>query len=204
MSNPTNPQQPPLGPPPQPMQPAPAPVAKPPKPKRFGWLALILVAVAALLVGSALGAIGDNDSGGGEVVARPGSTVTVTEAADPDPGPEPDFTEEPEPTEEPAGYVPKKSDWEVKVKVTDKQCFGSAGCSIDYKITPEYVGSRPLPDEGVIEVTFEITGDEDPIIGTFTVEGDRAEYEKEGSMSTPRSSTKVRSRITDVEYDPEG
>lgn len=185
---------------PQPMLPQPVPPGKPPKRKRFGWVAVIVAAVVALFLGVGIGAAGDDAPS----TAEPAPTVTVTEQADPDPGPEPDFTEEPTEEPEPAGYEPKKSDWNVKVKITDKQCFGSAGCSIDYKIDPQYVGSRELPDVGVIEVTYEITGDEDPIIGTFTVEGTRAEFDEEGSMSTPRSSTKVKARITDVEYDPEG
>lgn len=180
-------------------QPPPPPIPKTAKTKRFGFLALTLVGLSALLVGSAVGALSDSDDPtAGKPIATATATVTKTAQASADPVPEP----EPEPTTD--TYTPKKSDFVVKVKITDKQCFGSAGCSIDYKITPQYAGSGELPDTGVIEVTFEILGDEDPITGSFTVEGGQVEYDKEGFMSTPRSSTKVTSKITDVEYDPEG
>jgi hypothetical protein len=185
MSNPMVPQS-----APQPPPPIPPPVKR----KRFGWLALILTAVVALLLGSAIGSLGNPDT---PTTATP-SVATATDSPA-TPADEP----EPEPTAT-TGYEPRKADFVVKVKITDKQCFGSAGCLVDYKITPQYAGSQPLPKTGVIEVTYEITGDEDPIVGSFTVEDGQVDYDKEGSMSTPRSSTKVKATVTDVEYDPNG
>jgi hypothetical protein len=51
-----------------------------------------------------------------------------------------------EPTEEPtaAGFTPRKSDFEIGIKILEKKCFGSAGCSVTYRIKPEYVGTQEL------------------------------------------------------------
>jgi hypothetical protein len=51
-----------------------------------------------------------------------------------------------EPTEEPtaAGFTPRKSDFEIGIKILEKKCFGSAGCSLTYRIKPKYVGTQEL------------------------------------------------------------
>jgi hypothetical protein len=48
-----------------------------------------------------------------------------------------------EPTEEPtaAGFTTRKSDSELGIKILEKKCFGSAGCSVTYRIKPTYVGT---------------------------------------------------------------
>jgi hypothetical protein len=48
-----------------------------------------------------------------------------------------------EPTEEPtaAGFTTRKSDSELRIKILEKKCFGSAGCSVTYRIKPTYVGT---------------------------------------------------------------
>ena len=118
-------------------------------------------------------------------------------------------TEEPSP--EPTGYTPKKSDWVLKVKIKDKQCFGSAGCNVTAKITPYYNGGAgsfetDLPDEGVIELTYKVTGDESgPITGTLEIDcADQTNEIGEESMSTRRSGTEVKATVTDVEYNEYG
>jgi hypothetical protein len=49
-----------------------------------------------------------------------------------------------EPTEEPtaAGFLPRKSDFEIGIKILEKKCFGSAGCSVTYRIKPSTSGHR--------------------------------------------------------------
>lgn len=66
-----------------------------------------------------------------------------------------------EPTEEPTAYTPKESDWSLQIKTRDKQYFGSAGCNVEVRVTPLYVGpgsvKTDLPDEGTIEITYKLT-----------------------------------------------
>ncbi len=119
--------------------------------------------------------------------------------------PEPDYSAEPTPkvtptTDQRAEFKPKRSDFNVGIKLLRKQCFGSAGCNITYRIAPKYVGHRPLPDNGTIEVTYKVSGAEDEIVGTFTVEAGQADYSKE-LASTSSSSKKLRAKVTDVTYD---
>ena len=217
MSQPYSPQpgqphpgQQPLGPPPQ--QPgatayAPAP-GKPPKRKRFGFLALGLAALAGLLLGGAVGGAGDDTT----TTAAPAPTVTATTTVTADPpvvegGSEP--TEEPAPepeptTEEPAAYDPKAKDFKVSIKTTDKQCFGSAGCNVTYKVGLDYLGSTPLPSDGTTDITYEVSGAEDEIIGTLELKGDGTFSTSEEIASTSSSSKKLAAKITEVDYNEFG
>lgn len=207
---PGQPHQPGLGQQPPQMQPqyavAPPPAGKPPKKKRFGFLALGLSGLAGLLLGGAAFGAGDDTT----VTAAPAPTVTVKATAtvtEPAAASEPTEVPAPEPeptTEEPAAYKASVKDWKVAIKVTDKQCFGSAGCNVTYKIDPEYVGSQPLPDEGKIEVTYDISGAEDEIIGSFTVEGGQASFDGEEIAQTSSSSKSLKAKITDASYDEFG
>ena len=86
----------------------------------------------------------------------------VARAAAPD-------TEEPEP---PAESWPSASDLTVDLKVTEKQCFGSAGCSIT--VTPElnYNGYLDPDTFGQYTVTIAVAGDESgEVISTLEVSG---------------------------------
>jgi hypothetical protein len=85
-------------------------------------------------VGAAVLALGSTDATG-----TPAATTTMTETA---PNDEPNE----EPTEEPtaAGFTPRKSDFEIGIKILEKKCFGSAGCSVTYQIKPKYVGTQEL------------------------------------------------------------
>jgi hypothetical protein len=47
------------------------------------------------------------------------------------------------PIEEPtaAGFTTRKSDLGIGIKILEKKCFGSAGCSVIHGIKPKYVGT---------------------------------------------------------------
>lgn len=96
------------------------------------------------------------------------------------------------------------SDFTIGIKIREKQCFGSAGCNITYRINPSYTGTEPLPDTGVIEISYTVTGDESgPIQNTFTIDGEgAARFDKEESASTKANSVKLKAKATDVSYDP--
>jgi hypothetical protein len=200
-------------PPAQPPYPQPAPLPPPPpevvrqaKQKRFGFLALGITALVAglitLLVSLGISAPRD----GGTTTAGPAPTVTktVTEPAVVEGGSEPNEepTPEPEPrTEEPAAFDPKPKDFKVGIKVLEKQCFGSAGCSITFRIIPSYVGSQPFPDEGRTEVTYVVTGGEDDITNTFEIDSEgTAHFDEEEFVDTSSSSRKLVAKVTEVDY----
>jgi len=99
---------------------------------------------------------------------------------------------------EPAGEVtPKPSHFHISIRTLKKSCFGSAGCNITYQINPAYVGP-PLADDQTVTVTYEVRGGEDPQINSFELEGTRASFSEEESISTPSSSSKLRAVVTEV------
>jgi hypothetical protein len=99
-------------------------------------------------------------------------------------------------------HTPTASDFEVSIKILSKQCFGSAGCLVEYR--PKIAGDiDSLPKQGTVEVSYSITGGEGPIQGTFTItlgEDPQVKGQDEESTQTPSSSAKLKIKITDVEY----
>jgi hypothetical protein len=151
----------------QPQQPWPPPIYRAPRPKRFGWLAMIIAIVGAFGIGAGVVALGSTDTTG-----TPAATRTLTG----------------ESTAEPAGFTPKKSDFEIGIKILEKTCFGSTGRSISYRIKPKYVGTQELPDEGTIEVSYRVTGDESgPRQNTFQIVGGQTEFDQEEFAGTRSS-----------------
>jgi hypothetical protein len=68
---------------------------------------------------------------------------------------------------------PTKSDFVMHLRVTSKQCFGSAGCNLEYDVIPKWAGDQPAADaqlDGKYDLTYAVTGSEDgPIVETMTV-----------------------------------
>ncbi|MGA4727696.1 hypothetical protein ACPB67_09785 [Micromonospora taraxaci] len=93
--------------------------------------------------------------------------------------------------------TPTKGDFKLKVKTLRKQCFGSAGCNITYRIDVTYTGDG-LDPSSTYEVTYEVKGAEDPVINTFEVTGDSASVQQEETASTKRSGDKLTAVTTDV------
>jgi hypothetical protein len=192
--------QPPYGPPPQYAQGGQIPPAPP---KKQTGNKTVLVGIIAGVLGLGIGAIGA--SGNGTTTAGPGATTTVTATANhtiyKTAAGQPTEAPTEQPTDEPAGFKPKKSDFKIGIKILKKQCFGSAGCNVTFRIKPDYVGSQKLPDTGTIEVTYRVSGAEDPIENTFEITGGQASYDKEEDASTTSSSAKLTVKVTDVSYD---
>jgi hypothetical protein len=161
-------------------QPWPPPIYRAPRPKQFGWLAMIIAVVGAFGLGAAVVALGSTDSTGTPAVTPP---LTAESAA------------------EPAGFTPKKSDFEIGINILEKTCFGSTGCSIIYRIEPKYVGNQEVPDDGTIEVSYRVTGDESgPRQNTFEIVGGQAEFDQEEFAGTRSSGTVLKAKVIEVSY----
>ena len=129
----------------------------------------------------------------GAPTAEPAATVTVTETVTTIP----DAPAEAEETVADTSYVPKPSDFKIGVRVRSKECFGSAGCIIEYQIDPQYVGSQSLGD-GSYDVTYEVRGGTDPIINTFQIDSGSASYDQEEMADTSSAGARLTARVTDV------
>jgi hypothetical protein len=100
-----------------------------------------------------------------------------------------------EPTEAPI-VTPDLSNFELTVKVKEKQCFGSAGCHVTFEVN---LGAAVEPDDAAtFELTYEVAGPEDgPLVGTMEITGNQYTVE-EHFVSTPRKSTKLAVKATDI------
>lgn len=186
-------------PPPAPTTPAPADTI-PPAPKRKSRLPLVLgitggliLLLAVLGIGIAIGGMG-NDKAGTPSARDAGQTANAAPIDAGEPGVPTD-----EPTEQPtAGPTPRVRDFALRPKITDKECFGSAGCSVTLKVQAEYVGPALNPDD-TYEVTYEIRGvEEGPQIGSFEMTGDTYEVNEE-FVDTKSSKSVITIKVTSVD-----
>jgi hypothetical protein len=180
----------PTGPLQQPQPQSLPPIHRAPRPNQFGWLAMIIAIVGAFGVGAAVVAVGT------DTIGTPAATTTLTEPA-PNDEPTDESTEAPKT----AGFTPRKSDFEIGIKILEKTCFGSTGCSIMYRIKPKYVGTQELPDEGTVEVSYRVTGDESgPRQNTFEIVGGQPEFDREEFAGTRSSGTVLKAKVIEVSY----
>jgi hypothetical protein len=88
---------------------------------------------------------------------------------------------------QPVGVLPSPSDFKIKVLITKQDCFGTAGCNIEYEIDPIFTGSETLTTK-TFRVIYEIDGGDSPKSDSFTVtDGRKMHYDKTGSISTSGS-----------------
>lgn len=96
-------------------------------------------------------------------------------------------------------HTPTKADFILKVKVTEKKCFGSAGCNITYHIDMTYNGAALDPSDTWL-ITYQVAGVEDgPAINTLELTGDEYSYDKSELGQTSSSSKKLTAKVTDIE-----
>jgi hypothetical protein len=129
----------------------------------LGILALSILGVVGLIIAAAL------NSGSADVPTAPG----VQRAAEPA-AVDPVTEDVPAPV-----YTPKVADFELTAKVTSKECFGSAGCNVEFEPNLGYAG--PALDEAVTwRLIYEAHGVEDgPLVGTIEVTGDDYQTDSE-------------------------
>ena len=144
---------------------------------------LVLVAgTATLLVGLACGSAGSGDT---KPLSNPtDASQPAGQATSQAPAPK---------------FSPSPADFVVTIKVIKKQCFGSAGCLVTYRTGLTYKGPQDLADDSSYEISYEIKGAEDPIIGTITTTGMKFETSDEETASTKSSTAKLTARVTGVE-----
>jgi hypothetical protein len=137
---------------------------------------LVALCVVGVIVAALNGNSGSRSAAGsGSTAVSSGGAQVAQDAVS---------TQETEAAQAPA---PEASDFKLTPKITQKQCFGSAGCLVDYEVNLEYGG--PTLD----------TGDESgPITDQIEVTGNQYTGNKE-SVATARSSTKIKIKVTDVE-----
>ena len=92
---------------------------------------------------------------------------------------------------------PKPEDFELTAKIVSRECFGSAGCNIDFRIETTYNGGA-LDPATTYEVLYEVHGVEDgPLIDTLEVTGDQVASNEENA-STPSADTELTVKVTEI------
>jgi hypothetical protein len=154
-----------------------------------GW---IIAVVAAFLVGIGVGAAATGGNGSTPTSAastgKTSTAPTTSEATTAAPAEEPEVQYD----------DPAKDDFELKVKTLSKHCFGSAGCNVTFRVSLGYRGVLGLDPDKTYEITYEIRGGEDAMIGTVEATGDNYTLPDEDLISTRSSGARLRAVVIDV------
>jgi hypothetical protein len=151
----------------------------------------------ALVAGIGIGYAAAPNTSTNEDSASPATASPTSSSSTPSPSAQ----ETSSPSPSPAGNL-TKSDIELSLKTTQRQCFGSAGCNVTVEVraSVDQLVLDALPADGTWDVTYQISGDESgPIIGTFSLYGNGKYDVNEEFLSTPSENTPVRVKALDVE-----
>lgn len=179
-------------PPPAPDFPPPPPQAPPPTPNRSrnGIIIGAAAAVIAAIIGTGIVVVqATNDD------SKPAASSAETSAPAEDivtPAAE-------EPTPEPTFAELTADDFEMTLRTTERQCFGSAGCNVTVEPKLSYLGIEDIDPDAVYEITYEIKGDESgPVIETAELSDETNLTFTPTSIQTASAGAKVTVEITDV------
>lgn len=152
-----------------------------------------MIASATFLIGVGVGVSGSpsdtKDAAAKKTPSSLADTSDGTSAA-------PVIEDSPEP--EPVVYPVRTRDFTIKVKIRTKECFGSAGCIVTYQIDPSYEGMADV-SSGSYDITYKVTGANDPIINTMTLEDGTFSFDQEEDTQTPSASSVLKAKVTSVE-----
>ncbi|WP_157361755.1 hypothetical protein [Haloechinothrix halophila] len=159
--------------------------------RRWPWItggvfAAVVVIAAAMFAGAQL-------FGGAQIEPRSGATSTNNAV-------EPSTATAAEATTEPIEFTPEM--FTLKVKILSRDCYGSAGCLVDYRVVPTYLGDSSDLEGVNLEMTYEVTGATGGSdIGTVTFEnGEYDVYDVEGDADTASAKSKLKARVTELEW----
>jgi len=98
----------------------------------------------------------------------------------------------------PAAKVkPDPKGFTIGVKTLKKECFGSAGCNITFRIDPSYNGTA-YTDTTTWEVVYQVNGGEDPLTNRFTLHGGQASFDEEEFIQTKSSSAVLSAVVVEI------
>jgi hypothetical protein len=91
------------------------------------------------------------------------------------------------PTTTAAAYKPVPTDFQIGIVETERACFGSAGCSIEYRIDVTYIGTTMEPGTSYT-VVYDVHGGDDVQTDNFEITG--GEYTSTSNrIATPTNPT---------------
>ncbi|WP_436946092.1 hypothetical protein [Streptomyces sp. SudanB25_2051] len=176
----------------------PMPETPPPSPRRKNYgpflvglgTGIATSGVVALILFLTIG--GSRASDAPAVAVSPSASTTPAAAATAQ-----EATEAPE---EVFNSTPGAGDFTMTLKITSKQCFGSAGCNLTVEPQVSYAGLLPLDPGKEYSLTYEVHGSEDgSIIQTMELSDQTSLSYRPTVLTTSTSKTKLTVEVTDVE-----
>lgn len=169
----------------------PPPMPEPPAPKKPRTNLIIIASAAAVIaaiVGTGIVVVQSRDDGNPSAAAAESSAPADDALTAAEPEPTPTY-----------GEIGADS-FEIKLRTTKRQCFGSAGCNVTVEPDLTYTGlTEDLDPDAVYEITYEIRGDESgPVIETAELTGRTSLNFTPSLVQTASSGTKMSVEITDV------
>jgi hypothetical protein len=158
---------------------------------------LSIVFAAVILLSILVGAVGATilgDSGDTATTAQPTPTPTT-------------LGRTALPVEETAATLTErsvnidKSDIELRIKILRKECHGSAGCDVTYRVVVDGAHMDGWPNSGDVDVSYQVTGSEDgPESGSLWIVIDESYDEPWEAVTSTRSrSVELTVKVTEVE-----
>lgn len=164
---------------------------QPRKSRRWPWIVGML---ATFVLGLGLGSVaGDSED---DPVASP--AVDATTESEPEAAVEEEAEPEPDPEPEPEFYEPTADDFALAIKELERQCFGSAGCNVTFRIELTSLYTGQLDPSKTYELTYEIEGGEDPLLNTLELTGEEYLTDSEERIGTASSDAELSAVVTDV------
>jgi hypothetical protein len=157
---------------------APPPPKAPPS-KTPLWI--VLGVVGGLIVGFIVGVAvsSDTDSQTASSTTKPGQVSSNTSRST-----------VPSTTTTAASYTPVPTDFQIGIVETERACFGTAGCSIEYRIDVTYIGVQAMKPGSSYTVMYDVLGGDDPKTDNFEITGSQF------TSSTARISTPPNPTLT--------
>jgi len=163
------------------------------KPNKLVIVLMILVGIVGVLLccGSGIGLVTGADPD------AKGLSVSTAEDAPAGSATAPAVKVKSKPTSAPPSKLTKAT-IQLTVKTTSKECFGSAGCIVQWQIKAGVTDSVHIEDP--CDVTYEVRGLTETQTHTLTVKDDKT-YEQDGYQSgqTSSSGKKLTAVVTEVE-----
>jgi hypothetical protein len=97
----------------------------------------------------------------------------------------------------PKYHTPTAADFAIGIDVLSKQCFGSAGCNLTYKINVTYKGLTSMDPSKTYTVVYDVAGGDSPITANFTIHGTQITYHN-GFTQTPNDAAALTATATSV------
>lgn len=95
---------------------------------------------------------------------------------------------------------PTVADFELTLTELSRQCFGSAGCNVQFSVNLKNVGGKAFDPGKSYRLTFNVEGTTEPYSNYVTITGDQ--YQRDDTMLAQVKTSKQKLTVTATGIDP--